>query len=235
MEGECIILAGGLGTRLRSVVNEVPKCMAPVNGKPFLFYLLKYLSNQDINKIILAVGYKHEIIIDWCHQNIKTPEIIFSVENYPLGTGGAIKSALQYVNGKSVFIINGDTFFPVSLRNLLLFHQENNADLTITLKPMEHFNRYGSVEIAGKRIIVFKEKQYVEKGLINGGICCLQKRVLLNNQFPEKFSFENDFMEKEIDKQYFAGYISDEYFIDIGVPEDYARAQTELKEYDTYE
>lgn len=216
---EAIVLAGGFGTRLRKVVSDVPKPMAPINGRPFLEYLLDELIKKGITKVIIAVGYKKELIKNYFHEKYKEIEIVYSEEDIPLGTGGAIKKALNLSKEKDVFVINGDTIFDVDIKEMYKFHQENNLFLTLAIKEMRNFDRYGSLILDGNKIIKFEEKKYVEKGYINGGIYLLNREILKNN--AEIFSFEKEILENkncEIEKY---GYKSEGYFIDIGIPEDY--------------
>ncbi|SEW38791.1 D-glycero-alpha-D-manno-heptose 1-phosphate guanylyltransferase [Chitinophaga sp. YR573] len=223
---ECIVLAGGLGTRLRSVVADKPKCMAPVGKHPFLYYLLKYLQEQGITHVILSLGYKSEQVIDWCQEANLDIEISFVIEEEPLGTGGGILLAMSKVKGNEFFITNGDTFFGVPLNEFYNFHQQKQSALSLALKPMYQFERYGSVELdENDRITAFLEKQFREEGLINGGIYLTSKQYLQSLGFPQQFSFEKEVLEKS---KALYGFISDTYFIDIGVPDDYARVQTEL-------
>lgn len=224
---EAIVLAGGFGTRIQSVVADVPKPMAPVAGKPFLYYILHKIVKQRIKRIVLAVGYKRESIINHFGSNFESAEILYSVEDEPLGTGGAIRKALQSAEGDDVLIINGDTYFDVRLNELLSFHQQGSFDLTMSLKPMENFDRYGTVLVDNKKVVGMVEKQPSDKGLINGGVYVIKRSLL--NKYPvnTKFSFETDFLEKEINNIEIGAFISEGYFIDIGIPEDYARAQKE--------
>jgi len=223
---ECIVLAGGLGTRLRSVVADKPKCMAPVGKHPFLYYLLKYLKEQGITHVVLSLGYKSEQVIDWCNEANLEIEISFVTEDEPLGTGGGILLAMSKVKGNEFFITNGDTFFGVPLNQLYSFHQQKQSALSLALKPMYQFERYGSVELdENGRITAFLEKQFREEGLINGGIYLTSKQYLQSLGLPQQFSFEKEVLEKS---KALYGFISDTYFIDIGVPDDYARVQTEL-------
>jgi D-glycero-alpha-D-manno-heptose 1-phosphate guanylyltransferase len=224
-----IVLAGGFGTRIQSVVSDVPKPMAPVAGKPFLYYLLKELVNQGIQQIILAVGYKREVIINYFGNHFESAELLYSVEEEPLGTGGGIRKALNLVNGEEVLIINGDTFFDLPLKNLIQFHQQGSYDLTLGLKPMENFDRYGTVLVEQDRVVALKEKQPCEKGLINGGIYVMNKNILSPFPLNTKFSFETEVLEKEINRLKFGAFLSDTYFIDIGIPEDYLKAQDDFK------
>jgi D-glycero-alpha-D-manno-heptose 1-phosphate guanylyltransferase len=227
MTNEAIILAGGLGTRLKHVINDIPKPMAPINNKPFLEYLLNYLIIQGLNKFILSVCYKNDIIINHFGNNFKNCEIIYAIENEPLGTGGAIVNALNFVTGENVFIVNGDTFFAINFNELFNNFRDKNADIDIALRKMEKFSRYGSVKLDSKnKIIGFEEKKYKEHGYINGGVCVLKKKIFKN--MPDKFLFEKDFLEKYYKKHEFYGLEFNDYFIDIGIPEDYEKVKSEL-------
>jgi D-glycero-alpha-D-manno-heptose 1-phosphate guanylyltransferase len=227
---ECIILAGGLGTRLRSAVSDLPKCMAPVAGKPFLDYVIKHLQKQGIEKFIFSTGYKSALITDYLNTHHATLNIQYSVEEEPLGTGGAIKLSSSKATETNVLIVNGDTLFTIDITKLAAFHQMCGADCTLSLKPMQNFDRYGVVELSKDYSIrFFKEKQFYETGLINGGIYILQTKKFLKEDLPQKFSFEKDYLEKYIDKRRMFGVIQDEYFIDIGIPGDYERAQREFE------
>lgn len=236
---ECIILAGGLGTRLRSVVSELPKCMAPVAGKPFLHYVISYLQKQGIEKFIFSVGYKSESIIKYIEEETKNYklqttnfQIQFSIEAKPLGTGGAIKLSAAKATEKNVLVVNGDTLFSIDVSKLSAFHQMCGADCTLSLKPMQNFERYGVVELnKDYSISSFKEKQFYESGLINGGVYALHTEKFLKEDLPQKFSFEKDYLEKYFDKRRMYGVVQDEYFIDIGIPEDYEKAQKEFSQF----
>ncbi len=224
-----IILAGGLGTRLRSVVSDLPKCMAPVNGKPFLSYVIDYFQQQGITDFIFSLGYKHEVIEEYLNDQYPLVNIQYSIEKEPLGTGGAIKKACSLVNDENVFITNGDTLFKANVSSLKTFHQQKNADCTLALKPMKDFDRYGVIELnEDNSIQTFNEKKYYESGLINGGLYMLHVKSFLSESFPSTFSFETVYLEKYYNQHKMFGLIQDEYFIDIGIPEDYERAQKEL-------
>lgn len=227
---ECIILAGGMGTRLQSVVSDVPKCMAPVAGHPFLYYLITSLIEAGFNHIILALGYKHEIIEEWIEANAFPIHISTVTEETPLGTGGAVRLALSKAETNEVFVLNGDTFFGVRYPEMLGLHKSTQSAITVALKRMEKFDRYGVVDIEQptSRIQRFNEKQYCESGLINGGVYLINRHELDN--FPIKFSLEKDFFETAVRTSTLSGYISEGYFIDIGIPEDYERAQTDFKD-----
>jgi D-glycero-alpha-D-manno-heptose 1-phosphate guanylyltransferase len=225
---EAIVLAGGFGTRIQSVVSDVPKPMAPVAGNPFLYYILQSLVKQDIDRIILAVGYKKDSIINHFGNRFENIEILYSLEDEPLGTGGGIRKAVPMAEGDEVLVINGDTYFDIPLSNLIKFHCKGSFDLTMSLKPMENFDRYGSVIIDQDRVVGMKEKKPCKEGLINGGVYVVKKSIL--DKFPPdfKFSFETEVLEKGIYNMRIGAYVSDGYFIDIGIPEDYAKAQEDF-------
>ncbi|MCL1822211.1 MAG: nucleotidyltransferase family protein [Prolixibacteraceae bacterium] len=225
---EAIILAGGLGTRLKSAVGDLPKCLAPVNGKPFLYYLLKNLEENRFSHIVLALGFKHEMVEKWLQTFATRMKITVMTESEPLGTGGAAKLALGETAADDVFILNGDTYFDVFFSEILAFHKNAKSEATLALKKMYRFDRYGTVEMNTLgRIIRFNEKQFCADGLINGGIYILRKNIF--DTFPDKFSMEKDYFEKCVSGKIISGFAADGYFIDIGVPEDYERAQTDFK------
>lgn len=221
-------MAGGFGTRIQSVVSDVPKPMAPVCGKPFLYHILQTLVQQGIKRMILAVGYKHEVIINHFGDKFQSADLIYSIEDEPLGTGGGIRKALELSVEEQVLIINGDTFFDLSFNELYRFHLSGNYDLTMCLKPMKQFDRYGTVTIEQNRVTGMKEKEPCESGLINGGIYLFNKEIIEKFKVGSKFSFEKDFLEKEVSRLKFGACISDNYFIDIGIPEEYQKAQQDF-------
>lgn len=229
MTSECIVLAGGLGTRLRSVVADRPKCMAPLNGQPFLYYLLRYLHQQGIGHAVLSLGYLSEQVIDWCNSTFLPLRVSFAVEPEPLGTGGGIIHALHFLENDETFIVNGDTFFEADLNALHEFHHSHNSSLSLALKPLQQFDRYGSILLnASQQISAFREKQYCESGLINGGIYLTTASFLKSLSLPAKFSFEKEVLEPGVATGKLYGFISDTYFIDIGIPEDYEAAKLKL-------
>ncbi|MEO6611856.1 MAG: HAD-IIIA family hydrolase [Chitinophagaceae bacterium] len=226
---EAIILAGGLGTRLRDTVPDLPKCMAPVAGRPFLFYVINYLRSQGIEKFIFSLGYKHELIEEYLADFFPTLQYQAVVETEPLGTGGAIQLALAKATEKNLLIANGDTLFKADLHKAAFFHDQNNAECTLLLKPMQDFDRYGVVELeTGGLLKSFKEKQFYASGNINGGLYIIDAGKFRNEAFPAKFSFEKDYLERLYKERRIYGLVQDAYFIDIGIPGDYNRAQTEL-------
>lgn len=225
---EAIILAGGKGTRLQTVVADIPKPMAPIGDKPFLEYLIEYLARYGIGRIILSTGYKHDAITNYFGNKFRGIEICYSYEKEPLGTGGGIKKALEQALNDHVLILNGDTFFNIDLKLLLETHLSEGAVLTLSLKHMVQFDRYGTILTNGKKVVGFSEKKYQASGYINGGVYLANRRLFDGLPLPEKFSFEIDFMERYVKQLCFGAFVSDGYFIDIGIPRDYFIAQKEL-------
>lgn len=227
---EAIILAGGLGTRLQASVPDVPKCLAPINGRPFIDYLIDFLIAQQIRRFIFSLGYRHEMIIDHIQSYYPNMDSVFVIEASPLGTGGAIRLSAENALQEDVVIVNGDTLYKTDLAEMLSLQVEKKADCTLALKPMKNFERYGSVELATDlRIIQFHEKKKRTDGLINGGVYLLHVPAFLKHPWPEKFSFEKDFLEVKKNEWKLYGAVQDKYFIDIGIPEDFQRASLELK------
>ncbi len=229
---QAIVLAGGLGTRLRDAVSDLPKPMAPINGKPFLDYLLNYLRSYKVSRVVLATGYMQDKFSEHYGDKFNGIEISYSVETEPLGTGGAIQQALQQITSETALILNGDTFFEVDLAGLATAHAETHADLLLALKPMKDFSRYGIVKFDGSRITSFEEKRPVDAGYINGGAYMANRTLFDGFELPRKFSFEEDFLKPFTSDLNMHCMISDSYFIDIGIPEDYHRAQQELGKYE---
>ena len=221
---EAVILAGGKGTRLKQVVKDIPKPMALVNGKPFLWHLLTFLSLQNIKHFILSVGYKYKVIYDYFGENFNGIKISYAIENKPLGTGGAIQLASQFVEKDVFWVINGDTFLDINLMDF--YNKCHNNEISLALVKMKDFDRYGVVETDDKKITAFKEKQYQKQGFINAGVYLLTKEFIKDFS-PEKqiFSFEKDILEQIINKVNIGYYKTDTTFIDIGIPEDYFKSQ----------
>ncbi len=226
---DAIILAGGMGTRLRKTVPDIPKPMAPVNDKPFLFYLLKWLKQFKVDIIILSTGYKSEYFFEYFGNLFENIPIVYVTEEKPLGTGGAVINALTGTTGNNILIVNGDTWFPIDLDRFYASHLNNKNQFTVALKRMKEFSRYGSVEIRGDTIIRFHEKRYCSEGLINGGIYLVNRKYLESRKFPVEFSLEEEILVKEAGSSLLKAMIFNDPFIDIGVPEDYRRAGNILK------
>lgn len=225
---EAVILAGGFGTRLKSVIHDVPKPMAPVAGKPFLSYLLDQLDWQGCTHVVLAVGYKREVIQNFFGANYKGISLTYSIEDKPLLTGGALKKALQMVTEDIVPVLNGDTFFDVDFSKMINFHIHTHSDVTLAVKKLHDFSRYGTVLFDDShRITQFIEKKACREGFINGGVYIIN-RILFDDILQDKFMMEKDFLEKYVSSKIFEAFPCDGYFIDIGIPEDYKKANKEF-------
>ena len=227
---DVIILAGGLGTRLRGEVKDAPKSMAPVNGRPFLEYQLQQIHAAGLKRVILSTGYLGEQVQAYFGNRFMDMDILYSHEKEPLGTGGAIKLAFSQVKTPYAMIFNGDTLFRINLDMFFQRTIEKLANVSIALRFVEDASRYGSVEcdVEG-RILSFNEKTNTRKsGLINGGIYLIASRYFRQFDLPEVFSLEKDFFGPQVKEGYFSGQVFDNYFLDIGIPEDYQRAQHEI-------
>jgi len=220
---EIIILAGGFGTRLQNVVSDVPKPMAEINGRPFLAYLLEYLSQYNISDVVLSVGYKQEIIEAYFSTNFNGINIKYSYEEKPLGTGGALKKALTLIKNNRCLVLNGDSFFNIDLDKF--YSSTIESKIAIAVKMMFNFDRYGTVKMKNGKIISFLEKISTVAGYINSGVYMISKEIF-NHTDDTIFSFEV-FLQNQKD---IASYIEDGYFIDIGIPEDYEKAKKDFKE-----
>lgn len=227
---DIIVLAGGLGTRLRGVVNDLPKAMAPVIGKPFLEYILDFIAKAGFQRVILSTGYMSKSIEDYFHDSYRSLEIVYSVEKEPLGTGGAIKLASKKVTTPYFIVMNGDTLFRIDMQQFFTKHVEQLANVSIALRRVEDASRYGLVECDDHcNIISFHEKSSdCNPGLINGGIYIIKTKYFKKLPFPNKFSLESEWMQKNVGNGEIQGQVFNDYFLDIGIPEDYERAQTEF-------
>lgn len=221
---EAVILAGGLGTRLRSVVSDVPKPMAPVSGRPFLHWLLDNLGKQGIKRIVLAVGYMADKIINDLGENYRGIDLFYSVEQKPLGTGGAIWKALELCSSNKTFVLNGDTWLNAPLAEVSSSFP--NADIIMSVKEVKSQDRFGGVKLEGDRIVGLNP-QIQRQGpvLINAGLYVFRKDLLKRLAMPESFSLENEIFlhPRSLDIR---AHICNGTFLDIGTPEDYQRAQT---------
>jgi D-glycero-alpha-D-manno-heptose 1-phosphate guanylyltransferase len=227
---EAIILAGGAGTRLREAVPDLPKCLAPVAGHPFLHYLLTYLQQQGIQRFVFSLGYRADIVQQYVQQEWPQLQSVFVTEASPLGTGGAIQAACAHTQYPQVLVANGDTIFKISVGPLVTLHQSTGAACTLSLKPLAEGGRYGSVTLGDTgRIEGFAEKKGHGPALINGGVYVLTVASFLQMPLQAPFSFEKDYLEAYCQKETFYGQEQDAYFIDIGIPADFERAGRELQ------
>ena len=226
---EAIVLAGGLGTRLRSIVADLPKAMAPVAGKPFLAHLLDTLVAAGFDSAVLAVGYKGEQIRKHFGESYRSLPLRYSVETEPLGTGGAIKLAMGQVSATSVFVLNGDTYLELAYAAMMAAHDEADAILTIAVHAVADASRYGALDIDGGHIRGFFEKGRPGPRSINAGAYLISRGLLNRYSLPRAFSFEADFLVPHVKELKPLAFQTQGIFIDIGVPEDYAGAQRILE------
>ena len=231
---EAIILAGGFGTRLQSVVSDVPKPMAPINSIPFLDYIFDYLKFYNIEHVVLSTGYLSEKISEYYKDDFNGIKISYTKEETPLGTGGGIRLAMLKSNTKNVLVLNGDSFFDVNLNKYYHQHTSFHSDCSLALRKVDNAARYGTIKLGDMNVIKkFKEKDSIEKeGLINGGVYILNRELFLaKTMVNNPFSIEKDFYETKINELNIFGFEYDGYFIDIGIPEDYTKAQDDFKRF----
>jgi D-glycero-alpha-D-manno-heptose 1-phosphate guanylyltransferase len=224
----CLILAGGLGTRLRSVLgDECPKALAPVGGRPFLGWLLQSLVRQGVPEAVLSLGFGRDAIKDFIAWTSPEIKISFVEEHEPLGTGGAIVHALHTHGAPAMIVMNGDTMCELDMHALCADFRLSNADLVMAATRVPDASRYGTLDFDAHslRLSAFKEK-LEGAGYINAGAYAIDATRLLKRVLPEKFSFERDFLGTSLDTLNVRVFPDVGEFIDIGVPQDYARAQT---------
>ncbi len=220
-----IILAGGLGTRLRSVTPDKPKTIVEINHRPFITYLLDQMNSTSLKNIIICSGYLSELVEKEIGNQYGNLEIRYSVEEVPLGTGGALSLALSKVETDYLLVMNGDSYIDIDLGSFInWFHQENHTAALCAIKK-ENTSRYGRLTLSSKRMVTsFIEKSSEElPGYINGGIYLFQKKILSSIPKDTKYSLEKSFLPSLI-KKGLSGYICENNFIDIGTPESYKEA-----------
>ena len=225
---EVIILAGGFGTRLKKELPNLTKPMAPIAGQPFLEILLKSLSNKGFQRIILSLGYMSEKIVNYFGDNFLGMDLIYVIENKPLGTGGAIRKSFEKCNDDYVLVINGDTFIDIDIQGIEKQWHKNNVPIIVACSVSDT-SRYGRLEVNGRHVTGFSEKKMSGQGLINAGCYLLPINLLEQYSEEKNFSFEIDFLYDAVSKYRFDCFLSQSVFIDIGVPEDFERAQTLLQ------
>jgi len=229
---EAVILAGGLGTRLRPIISNIPKPMAPVAGRPFLSWLLRYLHTQGLRRVILSVGYQHDVITQYFGQRWCGLDIAYAIEKAPLGTGGGMANALRSAMELEVLTLNGDTFLRLDysrLQNVLRSHSESL--LSVALRRVPSAERFGCAEVADGIVRRFAANGRPGEAFINAGVYCVPSDLLARFSMPERFSFEDEFLATKVHQLLPAACISEDLFIDIGVPDSYAEAQTLLPQW----
>jgi D-glycero-alpha-D-manno-heptose 1-phosphate guanylyltransferase len=224
---EAIILAGGFGTRLHQRVPNVPKPMARVAGRPLLEILLSLFARKGFRRVVLSLGYMSEQVVEHFGNRFSGIELVYEIEETPLGTGGAIRQALERCSTDHVFVFNGDTFLDVEAPEVEGLWRAHRLPVIVAVDVLDSA-RYGRLGVAHGRVSSFLEEGLSGPGLINAGCYVFPKTLL--NEFPvgTAFSLEKDFLAKAVTQQRFDVFVTKGRFIDIGIPEDYQRAQTEL-------
>lgn len=217
---EAIILAGGLGTRLAGAIGDLPKPMAPVAGRPFLEWQLDALQRRGVRRVILSVGHRREAIESHFGDRYARMEIAYSREESPLGTGGAIVAALKGVRDAAAFVLNGDTYIRAPLHEM---ESRAGCDLAMLVARVEDASRFGTVLVSGDRLAGFREKAAGGPGLVNSGVYWIRKDTLAAAP-GGSFSFERDFVEPRVTTLSICAVVTDEPFVDIGLPESLTEA-----------
>lgn len=228
---EAILLAGGLGTRLRSVVNDRPKPMALIEGRPFMEYVVHELTKSGIDRIVFAVGYKGSMVEEYFGDGSDFGvQVSYAYEETLLGTAGAIRNAGRLVQGEQVYVLNADTFYQIDYGRLKGLLDEKNLDMALVLRQVPDISRYGEAVLTDGMLTGFNEKSPEERpGTINGGIYLLKKSLI--EEIPEgKVSLENEMIPKWMrEGKRLGGFVNEGYFIDIGIPEAYFQFQEDAR------
>lgn len=225
---EALILAGGLGTRLREAVPDVPKPMAPIRNRPFLEHQMDYWIGQGVTRFILSVGYKHELIEAHFGSAYRQCPVAYVREASPLGTGGGLLLGLSQAHDDLVLVLNGDTFFEVNLAVMRERHEATQADVTVALRRIANNDRYGEVALDTQGLVAtFSAAASGGEGIINGGVYLVRPAALLGLGYAsgDKLALEQDLFPCLLKAgKRVAGFVTNTNFIDIGIPEDYYRA-----------
>lgn len=225
---KALVLVGGLGTRLRERVPTLPKPMAPVAGRPFLEYVLDLLVAGGISDVILAVGYRAESIETHFGSSYRGARLRYSRETEPLGTGGAMVQALQGEGPDPVLVLNGDTYLNIDAGELIRWYLDHPCKVAMVLKETADVARYGAVKLAEDCVTGFAEKGETGPGLINAGIYVVLPEVFAELGMTGRFSFETAILQAHCATLKPRAFVTDAYFVDIGIPEDLDRADREL-------
>ena len=219
------ILAGGLGTRLRSVVTHVPKVLAPVAGRPFLLQLIEQLACADFLSVLLLTGYQAEVVRKTMAKSHCGLMLRYCQEKQPLGTGGALRNGLGMLDAPRVLLLNGDSYCAVNLREFVAFHDQRQAAVSMVLTHVKETERYGRVEAnENSKVMTFREKGESGPGWINAGIYLIERDLIETIPADQSISLERELFPRWIRQPGIHGYRTEGQFIDIGTPESYAIA-----------
>lgn len=224
-----ILLAGGLGTRLRPVVRDLPKPLAPVANRPFITYLIDNLIAQRFDDIVISVGYRYEAFAELLGSVYRGVRIRYVIEDTPLGTGGAIRHALTSIHAKTALVLNADTFLDVDFQKFFAGYSLSGSKVGMTVRKVDDTSRYGRCEINNGHVVGFGEKGFEGPGCINAGVYLIDRDLFRDFEpLDTRFSFENDFLARFVETLKPTAFECNGYFIDIGIPEDFTRANVEF-------
>lgn len=223
-----VVLAGGIGSRLQERVSSLPKPMASVAGRPFLEYILDRLVAAGLRDIVLSVGYRADAIQAHFGVEYRNAALSYAAEGEPLGTGGAVVHALAGRGGDAALVVNGDTLLDIDYGEFIAWYRRAPARAALAIRKMPDTGRYGSVLVSGECVTDFVEKGTAGPGYINAGVYILQPAIFEEYGLSGTFSLERDLLQRHCARLSPRAFQTDAYFIDIGIAEDYDRAQTEL-------
>jgi NDP-sugar pyrophosphorylase family protein len=220
-----VILAGGLGTRLRPAVADLPKVLAPVLGRPWLLFILDQLAGADIRQVVLLTGHKAGQVRDEIGDHYRGMRLTYSPEPTPLGTAGAVRAALPCLTGDAILLMNGDSYCAVDLNALCEFHSRQHADISMVLARSSDASRFGMVRVdTQERVIAFDEKTQSGGGWINAGVYFLAKSLIEEIAPHRQVSLEKEMFPHWIGRRAAYAFRTEGPFLDIGTPESYAQA-----------
>ncbi len=226
---EAVVLAGGLGSRLSAIVSDRPKPMASVGGQPFLAYVLHRLQEQGVGRVVLSVGIKKQAIIDYFGTRWRGLVIDYATEDEPLGTGGAMLRSLSLLRTSPIFVLNGDTYVEIDLAAMWALHSSTQAALTLAVKWLPDTGRYGTVILEEGHVVEFRKKSVRPPGYVSVGTYLVNRNLFAGKSWPKAFSFEKKFLEARARSSRWSAFVTESAFLDIGLPEDYARAESMLE------
>lgn len=228
---QAVLLAGGLGTRLRSVVSDRPKPMALIEGRPFMEYVVRQLSRHGVDHIIFALGYKGSMVEEYFGDGSGFEvKVSYAYEETLLGTAGAIKNAGRFVRDEYFYVLNADTYYQIDYSRLIRLREEKDLEMALVLREVPDVSRYGEASLTHGLLTGFNEKSSKPRpGIINGGVYLMKKKLL--ETIPEgKISLENQMIPEWMrEGRRLGGLVNDGYFIDIGIPEAYFRFQEDVR------
>lgn len=221
-----VLIVGGLGTRLRPALADRPKSLADIGGRAFITFLLDQLHDAGLTKVVLCTGYKGDMIEDLLGCRYRALDLIYSRESEPLGTGGALRHALDYFKTPTVLVMNGDSFIDVSLMEVLNKHFSQNPAVSMVVSYIEDVSRFGAVQLANEKVLGFREKnQEIGAGFINAGIYVFDKELLSLIPNDTVYSLEKELFPVLAEEGKIGAFETNADFIDIGTPQSFFQAE----------